>query len=213
MPNPDVFLKANLGLFGYQSKQELIEQVFLQSLIDSYSRIVHTVAIENDIRDRFVKDIYNTPSRLKDWLQQSLMYLDWENWKFTAGFTLARADVSFKLTGCEFIIECKRLKSADKAYIDEGLDRFRALHYSKGHEFAGMIGFIINAKGNTILSGIKSNVSAHHSLATPFSSASFAGWTNSFQSTHERTDKTPINIYHLFFEFNDITEDPAIASN
>jgi|SRR5690606_19991372 len=206
MNDPQVFLKANLGLFGFQSKQELIEKVFLQSLTDSYNRIVHTVSTENDIRDRFVKDIYSTPSTLRDWLQGSLMYLDWENWKFTASVTLARADISFKLTGCEFIIECKRLKSADKAYIDEGLERFRTLHYAKGHNYAGMIGFIINSKGSTILSGLKSKVQSHYSVSTPFSSAHFGGISSSFLSTHERVDQTKINVYHLFFEFNDITE-------
>lgn len=206
MHNPNVFLDANLGLFGFRSKQEIIEQVFLQSIIDSYGRVLHTVSNENDIRDRFMKDIYTTPSKLRDWLQQSLMYLDWENWKFTAGMTLARADISFKLTGCEFIIECKRLKGADKAYIDEGLERFRTLHYSKGHEFAGMIGFVINSNINPIVTGLKGKVNGHHPVPTPFSAASFSGWPNSFQSSHERADKSGINVYHLFFEFNNVVE-------
>jgi hypothetical protein len=207
MRNPAVFLKANLDLFGFRSKQEIIEQVFLQSIIDSYGRVLHTVANENDIRDRFMKDIYTTPSGLRDWLQQSLMYLDWENWKFTAGMTLARADISFKLTGCEFIIECKRLKSADKAYIDEGLERFRTLHYSKEHEFAGMIGFIINSNAAPIVAGLKGRVSSHYPVTTSFSATSFSGWANSFQSSHERSDKSGINVYHLFFEFNNVLEE------
>ncbi|PTQ99195.1 hypothetical protein C8P68_10210 [Mucilaginibacter yixingensis] len=207
MDNPAVFLKANLGLFGFQSKQELIEQVFLQSLIESYGRVLQTVANENDIRDRFIKDIYTTPSKLRDWLQQSLMYLDWENWKFTAGMTLARADISFKLTGCEFIIECKRLKSADKAYIDEGLERFRTLHYAQGHEFAGMIGFVINNNTSPIMTGLQTKVNGHYATTTPFSSSTFSNWTNSFLSSHVRTDASSINVYHLFFEFNGVAED------
>lgn len=206
MHNPNVFLNANLSLFGFKSKQELIEKVFLQSLIDSYGRIVHTVSTENDIRDRFIKDIYSVPSKMKDWLQENLMYLDWENWKFTAAMTLARVDISFKLTGCEFILECKRLKTADKAYIDEGLERFRTLLYAKGHEFAGMVGFIVNADSSTISTGIKSRVAAHYSQTTKFSASNFSGSAKNFQSSHERTDASIINLYHLFFEFNDITE-------
>lgn len=206
MHDPQIFLNSNLGLFGFQSKRDLIEKVFLQSLVDSYNRIVHTVSTENDIRDRFVKDIYTTPSTLRDWLQQSLMYLDWENWKFTANTALARADISFKLTGCEFIIECKRLKSADKAYIDEGLERFRTLHYARGHNYAGMIGFVINSNSSKILSGIKSKVHSYYSVTTPFSVTNFAGLSNSFLSTHERVDQTKIDVYHLFFDFNQITE-------
>jgi hypothetical protein len=206
MNKPDVFLNANLGLFGFNSKQELIEQVFLGSLIDSYNRIVRTISTENDIRDRFMKDIYSTPSKLNDWLQQSLMFLDWENWKFTAGMTLARADISFKLTGCEFILECKRLKTADKAYIDEGLERFRTLHYAKGHEFAGMVGFIVNGDSTLISSGLQSRVTAHHSKVTTFSAANFSESANNFQSSHERTDASIIHVYHMFFDFKDITE-------
>jgi hypothetical protein len=205
MHKPEVFLKANLSLFGYRSKQDIIERLYLQSLVDSYGRIAHTVSTENDIRDRFMHDLYTTHSQLKDWLQGSLIFLDWENWKFKPGMTLARADISFKLTGCEFIMECKRLNAADKAYIDEGLARFVTLHYAQGHEYTGMIAFVTNDKSDVILNGLKTRVANYHALSTPFSAETYGGLSSSFQSSHERSDGTSVNVYHLVFAFNGLT--------
>ncbi|SDH28933.1 hypothetical protein [Mucilaginibacter gossypii] len=203
------FIKANIGYFGYSSKQDLIENLYLSSLIDSYTRIAHTITTENEIRDRFMADLYQTPSKLKDWLDQRLMYLDWENWKFTPELKLARADISFKISGCEFIIECKRLKYADNLYFEEGLSRFIKHHYAKGDEFAGMIGFVINDRDDDILKGLKAKVKNHDHLSTPFSTGTFAGLPASFQSSHTRTDSTTIHVYHLLFSFAAMAETQA----
>ncbi|WP_113663498.1 hypothetical protein [Pedobacter nanyangensis] len=195
------FIQINLKALGFTSKRDLVENLFLKSLIESYQRIAHTISTENEIRDRFMQDLYNTESQLKKWLQASIIYLDWENWKFTPENKLARADISFKLTGCEFIVECKRLKSADKLYFDEGLLRFLTLHYSKGHEYAGMIGFVINDKDGDILSGLKSKVVNYDYLSTDFVNSSFPLLPASFLSSHKRTDSSTINIFHLLFSF------------
>src|SRR3990170_1634489 len=138
------FINSNLSKLGYSSKQDIIENLFIKSLLISYNRIDKTIGIENEIRDRFIKDLYTTDSEIKKWLQNKIIYLDWENWVFTSEYELARTDITFKLTGLEFIIECKRLKSTDKAYIDEGLERFINLKYSKNDEHAGMIGFVVS---------------------------------------------------------------------
>jgi hypothetical protein len=200
------FVKANLSALGFSSKQDLIENLYLKSLIDSYQRIAHTIANENDIRDRFVADLYNTPSKLQSWLQLKIMYLDWGNWKFTPEHKLARADISFKITGCEFIIECKRLKSPDKLYFDEGLTRFITQHYSKGDEYAGMIGFIINDKDDHILTGLSTKVKSYSYVATDFAAATFSGIKSSFLSSHTRTDTSVINVYHMLFSFAEMVE-------
>lgn len=206
MASPADFINSNLTLFGYQSKQELIEKLYLRSLIESYHRIAHTVSTENDIRDRFMKDLHQTPSKLKIWLDLKLMYLDWENWKFTPGFKLSRADISFKITGCEFIIEYKRLRYADNQYIDEGLSRFITHHYAKGDEYAGMIGFVVTDKGNHIHDGLKAKVSEYNFVVTPFSKSTYSDHSSSFLSSHQRTDGTIIHAYHLLFSFTGMTE-------
>ncbi|RZK40354.1 MAG: hypothetical protein EOO90_15260 [Pedobacter sp.] len=206
MSSPADFVNNNLKALGFSSKRDLIENLYLKSLIESYGRIAHTVANENDIRDRFMVDLYNTPSQLKNWLQFKIMYLDWENWKFTPEFKLVRADISFKITGCEFIIECKRLKSPDHLYFDEGLNRFITHHYSKGDDYAGMIGFIINDKDYHILKGLSGKVKNYNYVANDFTTSSFTGFKNSFLSSHTRTDLSVINVYHMLFSFSEMEE-------
>ena len=196
------FLNNNLGRLGYANKKDLIERLYLGSLTDAYGRIAHTISKENDIRDRFITDLYQTPSELKNWLDLKIIYLDWENWKFKPDMTLARADISFKLTGVEFIIECKRLSTAEKAYFDEGLTRFITHHYAKGDIYAGMIAFVISDRDDAILKGLKEKSKSYSYVETPFSNSTFAGLSASFQSSHERTDKSVVNVYHLLFSFS-----------
>ncbi|MCG8318366.1 MAG: hypothetical protein MI921_02580 [Cytophagales bacterium] len=191
------FIKFNLSKLGFSSKQDIIENLFLKSLSESYTRINMAVGKENEIRDRFLKDLHTTDSDIKKWFQLKIIYLDWENWVFTSEYTLARTDITFKLTGLEFIIECKRLKNADKAYIDEGLERFVTLKYSRGDEFAGMIGFITSGDKTAICRGLKDKIEVlGHTV-----SVSEVSSTPGFNSCHNRTDQTQISIYHLFFNF------------
>ena len=190
------FINSNLSKLGYSSKQDIIENLFIKSLIGSYKRINKNIGIENEIRDRFVKDLYTTDSEIMRWLQLKIIYLDWENWVFTHGFELARTDITFKLTGLEFILECKRLKAPDKAYIDEGLERFIKLRYSKGDEFAGMIGFVVSGDKMVICNGLKNRIDElYHTISTTDISL-----TPSFNSYHNRIDNSQICIYHLFFD-------------
>lgn len=192
------FINSNLIKLGYSTKQDIIENLFIRSLIESYDRIDKNIGIENEIRDRFVKDLYTTDSEIKRWLQLKIIYLDWENWVFTNEFELARTDITFKLTGLEFILECKRLKSPDKAYIDEGLERFITLKYSKGNEYAGMIGFVVSGDSKIISEGLKRKIEVlEHTISTTDVSL-----IPGFNSQHERIDNTQICIYHLFFDLN-----------
>lgn len=191
------FINFNLSKLGFSSKQDIIENLFIRSFSESYIRIDKTVANENEIRDRFIKDLYTTDSDIKNWLQLKIIYLDWENWVFTNEDELARTDITFKLTGLEFIIECKRLKDASMAYIDEGLERFITLKYSKGDEFAGMVGFIVSGDKTAICSGLKGKIEVlGHTV-----SVSKVCSTPGFHSCHNRIDHTQIGIYHLFFDF------------
>ena len=198
------FINSNLSKLGYSTKQDIIENLFIKSLIESYNRINKGIGIENEIRDRFMKDIHTTDSEIKRWLQLKIIYLDWENWVFTNEFELARTDITFKLTGLEFILECKRLKSPNKAYIDEGLDRFIKLKYSKGDDYAGMIGFIVSGDKMFICNGLKNRINnlEHTILTTDIT------LTPGFNSHHKRIDNTQISIYHLFFDL--MTESNSI---
>lgn len=196
--SPADFIKSNLSKLGYSSKQDIVENLFISSLLESYNRINKNIGIENEIRDRFRDDLYqHNNSPIKKWLQLKIIYLDWENWIFTNEFKLARTDITFKLTGLQFVIECKRLKTADKAYIDEGLERFINLKYSEGDEYAGMIGFVISGETVKICGNLKLKIEAlsHTNSISDISSIP------SFDSYHSRIDRTKIKIYHVFFDF------------
>ncbi len=93
MSSPTEFINANLSALGFSSKRDLIENLYLRSIAESYGRLKKSISTENEIRDRFVYDIYNFDSKLKKWLQLKVIYLDWENWKFTPEFKLARTDI------------------------------------------------------------------------------------------------------------------------
>ncbi|PWL29336.1 hypothetical protein [uncultured Roseivirga sp.] len=192
------FIIDNLSKLGYSSKTDIIESLYLSSLKDSYERLDKTISTENQIRDRFIEDLYqNDHSSIKQWLQLKVIYLNWENWSLDIDGLKVRSDFSFKFSGMEFIIECKRLKSADKAYIDEGVERFVNLKYAEGDEYAGMIGFVISGDKNSISEGLQDKIKLlDHTLSLnkvtpiPF-----------FNSKHQRINKTQIELYHMFFDF------------
>ena len=193
------FIFDNLSKLGYSSKKDIVERLYLSSLKESYERINKTISTENDIRDRFVDDLYhNEESPIKKWLQYKVIYLNWENWSFDCGGLKVRSDFSFKISGMEFIIECKRLKSADKAYIDEGLERFINLKYAKGDEYGGMIGFVISGDKNAISDGLQKRIKMLHHTQ----SINRASPKPFFNTIHRRSDTSQIELYHMFFDFD-----------
>lgn len=71
------------------------------------------------------------------------------------------------------------------------------LKYAKGDEYAGMIGFITGGEKHAISEGLREKIkplthtqSVKRSSLVPF-----------FNSIHHRSDKSQIELYHLFFEF------------
>jgi len=154
------FINSNLSKLGYTSKKDIIENLFIKSLIESYGRINKAIGIENEIRDRFRDDLYFHPlSLLKKWLDFNVLYLEWENWHFGADKSLGRTDLVFKLSGMKFIVECKRLKNPHNAYVTEGLNRFISLKYAKEDEFGVMVGFIVAGDQFTITSKLRTKIS------------------------------------------------------
>lgn len=197
--SPSVFIDFNVSKLGYSSKQDLIENLFIKSLVESYTRLNKNIGIENEIRDRFRDDLYSNPSSLlKKWLDFDIIYLDWENWHFASDKSLGRTDFAFKISGLKFIVECKRLKSADNAYIKEGLERFISLKYGKDDTFGGMIGFVISGNKLNIATELNNKISnlSHTNTINTVSSIP------SFESNHTKDNNGQIDIYHLFFDFS-----------
>ena len=197
MSSASDFVRANLVMLGYKSKQDIIENLFIKSLQESYVRLDKTISNENDIRDRFMEDLYFKPSELRKWLQIKAIQLSWENWVFTPSGDKARTDISFRFSGMEYIMECKRLKFADKEYIEEGVERFVNLKYAKGDDQAAMVGFVINGDKVKIAKRLRYKIiPLDHTLT-----ASEVSAIPRFDSRHKRVDNTQILLDHLFFDF------------
>ncbi len=201
MNKKEQFIKNGLSCLGFRSKQDLIENLYLKAIIDSYSRIDKNIGIENDIRDRFVYDFYHISPITKELLQSNILFINWERWVFKNEIDLGRADLSFAVSGIEFIIECKRLKNASQNYIDEGLNRFISNDYSENESYAGMIGFVTKGNIEEIKSGLFEKCKNKNYKSNKFCLERYQQWKHYFKSAHLRTDKSEINIYHLFFQF------------
>lgn len=191
-------------MLGFESKQDMIEKLYLKSIVDSYNRIDKVISIENDIRDRFVKDIIrDATSPLYGWLQLKLIRIHWEICTFTDSDDLGRMDLSFETHGFDFIVECKRLKGYSKKYFDEGLMRFIELKYAKGDDYAAMMGFVVDGDRKNILAALKKNSLKYSSIDSLFAKEVFPYTEDGFKGSHLRTDDTIVNIYNVLFDFKE----------
>ena len=186
----------------YQSKKE-IEDLCFRSLIDSYNRVKQIKGIaslnENKIRDEFIIDLETKNNLIKHAIDNFIIIVIPESWD---PLKRKRSDIRFilPLIKRNLVFECKKLSSAEKRYLDEGLLRFIKLEYSERDEHAGMIGFIIKPKNLVdIISKIKEKVCKFH-FSCLIDKEVFE-WPYSFQSIHVRVDSREILIYHLFFKF------------
>lgn len=201
MSKKSQFLHFGLGCLAYKSKQELIEELYLKSIVNSYSRLIKTIGIENDIRDRFIYDFYNVSPLLKELIQANILYVNWERWVFKNENNLGRTDLSFAISGFEYVVECKRLKSASQKYISEGLYRFIKNEYSSNESYAGMIGFVVEGNITDISDELKNKCVKEKFNNNSFAKEKLKDWKFGFKTAHNRVDKTEINLHHLFFEF------------
>jgi hypothetical protein len=202
MSKKEQFIQNGLACLEYKSKQDLIENLYLKAIVDSYLRIDKNISIENDIRDRFIYDFHYRSPLLMKWIQANIIYVNWERWVFKNKTDLGRADLSFAISGLEFIVECKRLKNASQKYIDEGLHRFLNNEYSPNESYSAMLSFIVSGNIEVISSKILNRCGTENFIPTNFTRHKYPLWQYTFNSSHTRKDNYDINIYHLFFEFN-----------
>jgi hypothetical protein len=181
----------------------LFENLFLAAFIDSYQRIGKSSTLEGKIRDMFIADFEQLNPMTRDLIKDKILILNWERWMNAPGDAKTRADISFAISGFEFIIECKRLKSADSKYIDEGIKRFVQLKYAESDSYAGMMGFVIGGDIGRIVETLKAKIKDFHYTAgfESLLGKNCLNWKHSFQSRHNRDNDVPIHLYHLFFDF------------
>lgn len=190
----------------YRTQKDVIEGLYIKAIIDSYPRIktipnIHHLS-EPKIRNKLVYDLENKNDLLKNWINERIIQLSTEG-QIIKEKDIFKTDIVFFVSGFgNFVIECKKLSSAEQKYISDGIRRFTDLEYAQNDKFAGMMGFVVRRnKLSTILLKLAKKVKAFN-----FDSAfeyllqhKCAGWNPSFQSKHIRRNNSMIHIYHLFF--------------
>lgn len=186
----------------YSSKQE-IESICFKALIDTYKRVKQVKGIgkftENKIRDQFIIDLEENNHIIKHALDNYIIRIIPESYD---PLKRKRTDIQFILTILkrDLIFECKRLSSAEKRYLSEGLVRFIKLEYAEKENDAGMIGFVISAKDlSKMIAKLREKVKGFY--CSSLIDEPIFDYLYSFQSIHTRIDSRVMLISHLFFEF------------
>lgn len=205
----------------YKTYKDVIEILYLPSLIDSYARVKGLKDIkdksENEIRNYFELDLTKKNNIIKLYINNQTITLNSESQIITEN-NVFRTDI--KLFCCwyrkTFIIECKKLTGKNnstyikgaydttKGYYEvNGLERFTTSTYASNDDFAGMIAFVTSGNCQDTTDRIKSKVEVFefHTPSKTLLTQLCYSWQYSFQSKHRRKGKTPIHVYHLFFEF------------
>jgi len=179
----------------------------LQSLIDAFSRIPKELHKEEKIRDALIRDLENENPITKDVIAKKYLFVSIEQLRQLSETEKSRADIVFSTMGLEFVIECKRLKSAETAYLEEGIKRFIERKYAANDDFAGMLGFIIAGNPEEIVKKLKEKVKEFHPAPNIeiLLEKKCLEQELSFQSKHTRTNNTEIHIFHLFFDLRKST--------
>lgn len=109
-----------------------------------------------------------------------------------------------------FSIECKRVSATNTTlateYVREGVVRFTSGKYARGHDWAGMLAFVIdrNVPGSAALINerLQSLASETHLIGSIHSETTFGPFDNLYSSNHKPPDmKQPLNVLHLYLCF------------
>lgn len=202
----------------YESQKDVIEKLYLPAILESHQRVIliHGISklIENKIRDEFVKDFISKNTLLREYIANNTLKFTNENRIISESKNEFRTDIEFFISFYgNFVIECKRLSSAESRYIKgravngeykiDGIERFVNLAYSKNDTFACMLAFVINGNPKLIMEKLRDLVESFHPSKIPNNliKKRCGEWEMSFQSLHNRADNTDIQIYHFFFPF------------
>ena len=104
------------------------------------------------------------------------------------------------------IIECKRIagKNASlcRAYVQEGIDRFRTGKYAGNHTTGFMIGYLISGTAKTAANGINRYLDHKSRNQENLKPSGLIGEQWAWQSQHPRTQPaSAIALHHAFLSF------------
>ncbi|MBW3020487.1 hypothetical protein KY334_04265 [Candidatus Woesearchaeota archaeon] len=202
-------LKLESFASKYPTIESLVETLYLQAILEAYRHINDNEKVdgllENDIRNKFTHHFKHHSSFLKKYINNRTIFLTKENEVYTRDET-QRTDIEFFSSGHGniFVVECKRLKSAETRYVN-GMEKFIELSYSEKDNYAGMLGFIIKGKPKKIVETLRSKVKNFHPSngMEEIIKQKCVNWELSFKSKHVRKNEINVQFYHLFFDFID----------
>lgn len=103
------------------------------------------------------------------------------------------------------VIECKRVSGSRaelcRAYVVEGIDRFRSGKYSGNHATGFMIGYLVAGNANSAVSGINRYLEGRSHVGECIDRSTLVAASWAWQSTHKRSGRSPIELHHSFLAF------------
>jgi hypothetical protein len=203
----------------YPTIRILIEELYLTAVIEAYHWICCNDSVnglvENEIRNKFTHHFKHHNSLITGYINNFTIVLTKENEIYTRDET-QRTDIELISPGHEnkFVVECKRLNSAETRYIHgttdqegvykiDGMEKFIELIYSEKDDYAGMVGFIVKGNPAKIVNKLKLKIKDFcPSDELPSLLVKKCGdWELSCQSKHIRSNNKAIHFYHIFFDF------------
>lgn len=190
----------------YSSISDLIENLYLKSMIDAYPKVLNVPNIhqynENNIRDEFLNIICFGNGKLSKWINNSSITLTVENQIITKEKEKKRTDIAFIIPKLKYVVECKKLKGVSKQqYIDNGISRFINHKYiGENEKNAGICSFVVNTNIEKVIVGIKDRIKQYQFLQ--IINNKICNFDFSFSSTHLKTNNRKILLHHLFFDMN-----------
>ncbi len=186
---------------GFTSLKDLIENLYLSSLIEAFKRLNKTEIVdlsENAIRDKLQYELSFNCGELSKLLHNRTIWLDAEGQIITEEQKRKRTDINLFIPCFLYVIECKKVKDVSKRqYINEGINRFISrIYINKTDKYAGMCSFVVADDINRIIEELTKKVSEFYSKE--IITETIGKFDTSFRSIHVKDD-LEIYIYHLFF--------------
>ena len=193
----------NLAEYSKYNSQSDLKNICFLALFDSYERVRKITGIsklyENDVRNRFIIDLTQNNKIIENALKYDHIILIPESYD---PLKRSKSDIRFIITHiCELVFECKKLSSAEKRYLNDGLIRFIELKYAEKENDGGMIGFVVSPNFIETVYKLKKKVVSFHIIK--LIDKHVLNYKYSFQSLHKRKNSTSILISHLFFNFSE----------
>lgn len=103
------------------------------------------------------------------------------------------------------VIECKKVAGSRKdlcrAYVVDGINRFRSGKYSGNHSTGFMIGYLLAGDANSAVSGINRYLKSRSRVDESLDRSNLVEETWAWQSVHSRSGRSPIELHHVFLAF------------